>query len=229
MSDIISEIREELLTCTEIKYKEFQGSLIPTVDADKVLGIRTPALRKMAKKYYSHEQKDVFLGDLPHEYFEENQLHAFIISLERDFGVCIAEVERFLPYVDNWATSDQLLPKVFKKSPERLLPYIDIWIASGETYKIRFAIGLLMQHFLNEKFEVKYLEKVAEIRSQEYYVNMLIAWYFATALAIQYEATLPFIENKRLDKWTHNKTIQKAIESYRIMPEQKVFLRTLKY
>ena len=229
MSDIISEIREELLTCTEIKYKEFQGSLIPTVDADKVLGIRTPALRKMAKKYYSHEQKDVFLGDLPHEYFEENQLHAFIISLERDFGVCIAEVERCLPYVDNWATSDQLLPKVFKKSPERLLPYIDIWIASGETYKIRFAIGLLMQHFLNEKFEVKYLEKVAEIRSQEYYVNMMIAWYFATALAKQYEATLPFIENKRLDKWTHNKTIQKAIESYRIMPEQKVFLRTLKY
>ena len=229
MSDIISEIREELLTCTEIKYKEFQGSLIPTVDADKVLGIRTPALRKMAKKYYSHEQKDVFLGDLPHEYFEENQLHAVIISLERDFGVCIAEVERFLPYVDNWATSDQLLPKVFKKSPERLLPYIDIWIASGETYKIRFAIGLLMQHFLNEKFEVKYLEKVAEIRSQEYYVNMMIAWYFATALAKQYEATLPFIENKRLDKWTHNKTIQKAIESYRIMPEQKVFLRTLKY
>ena len=229
MSDIISEIREELLTCTEIKYKEFQGSLIPTVDADKVLGIRTPALRKMAKKYYSHEQKDVFLGDLPHEYFEENQLHAFIISLERDFGVCIAEVERFLPYVDNWATSDQLLPKVFKKSPERLLPYIDIWIASGETYKIRFAIGLLMQHFLNEKFEVKYLEKVAEIRSQEYYVNKMIAWYFATALAKQYEATLPFIENKRLDKWTHNKTIQKAIESYRIMPEQKVFLRTLKY
>ena len=229
MSDIISEIREELLTCTEIKYKEFQGSLIPPVDADKVLGIRTPALRKMAKKYYSHEQKDVFLGDLPHEYFEENQLHAFIISLERDFGVCIAEVERFLPYVDNWATSDQLLPKVFKKSPERLLPYIDIWIASGETYKIRFAIGLLMQHFLNEKFEVKYLEKVAEIRSQEYYVNMMIAWYFATALAKQYEATLPFIENKRLDKWTHNKTIQKAIESYRIMPEQKVFLRTLKY
>ena len=229
MSDIISEIREELLTCTEIKYKEFQGSLIPTVEADKVLGIRTPALRKMAKKYYSHEQKDVFLGDLPHEYFEENQLHAFIISLERDFGVCIAEVERFLPYVDNWATSDQLLPKVFKKSPERLLPHIDKWIASGETYKMRFAIGLLMQHFLNEKFEVKYLEKVAEIRSQEYYVNMMIAWYFATALAKQYEATLPFIENKRLDKWTHNKTIQKAIESYRIMPEQKVFLRTLKY
>ena len=229
MSDIISEIREELLTCTEIKYKEFQGSLIPTVEADKVLGIRTPALRKMAKKYYSHVQKDVFLGDLPHDYFEENQLHAFIISLERDFDVCIAEVEKFLPYVDNWATSDQLLPKVFKKSPERLLPHIDKWIASGETYKMRFAIGLLMQHFLNEKFEVKYLEKVAEIRSQEYYVNMMIAWYFATALAKQYEATLPFIENKRLDKWTHNKTIQKAIESYRIMPEQKVFLRTLKY
>ena len=229
MSDIISEIREELLTCTEIKYKEFQGSLIPTVEADKVLGIRTAALRKMAKKYYSHEQKDVFLGDLPHDYFEENQLHAFIISLERDFDVCIAEVEKFLPYVDNWATSDQLLPKVFKKSPESLLPHIDKWIASGETYKMRFAIGLLMQHFLNEKFEVKYLEKVAEIRSQEYYVNMMIAWYFATALAKQYEATLPFIENKRLDKWTHNKTIQKAIESYRIMPEQKVFLRTLKY
>ena len=131
--------------------------------------------------------------------------------------------------MDNWATSDQLLPKVFKKSPERLLPHIDKWIASEETYKKRFAIGLLMQHFLNEKFEVKYLEKVAEIRSQEYYVNMMIAWYFATALAKQYEATLPFIENKRLDKWTHNKTIQKAIESYRIMPEQKVFLRTLKY
>ena len=229
MSDIISEIRDELLACKEVKYKNFQCNLIPTVDSDKVLGIRTPLLKEMAKRYSKHEQKEVFLNSLPHEYFEENQLHSFIISLESDFEICIAQVDKFLPYIDNWATSDQLLPKVFKKMPERTLLYIDKWIASEETFKVRFAIGLLMQHFLNDRFEVKYLEKVASIRSNDYYVNMMIAWYSATALAKQYYAAISFIEKRKLDKWTHNKAIQKAIESNRVLLENKSYLKTLKY
>ncbi|MCR5426923.1 MAG: DNA alkylation repair protein, partial [Lachnospiraceae bacterium] len=154
--------------------------------------------------------------------------HAFLISLEKDFDTCVTQVEAFLPFVDNWATCDQMSPKAFKKQPEKLLPYIDRWIASDRTYTVRFAVGMLMEHFLDGRFDAKYAEMVAQIRSDEYYINMMVAWYFATALAKQYEAVLPYLEQKRLAPWTHNRAIQKSIESYRITDEQKAYLRTLK-
>ena len=175
----------------------------------------------------SGEYKD-FIAQLPHKFFEENQLHAFILSYMHDFDIVIREIGRFLPYVDNWATCDQMSPKVFKKNTDKLLEQIKIWIKSNKTYTIRFGVGMLMRYYLDDNFKSEYLDMVSKIKSDEYYVNMMIAWFFATALAKQYEATLPFIEGKKLDKWTHNKTIQKAIESYRISSEQKDYLRTLK-
>lgn len=225
---MISSIQEQLFELQDKKYAEFQAKLIPSVLPETIIGVRTPQLRAYAKKAAKMEEKEEFLRDVPHRYFDENQLHAFIISGEKDFGTCMEELERFLPYIDNWATCDQLSPKVFGKHKAELLPYIEKWISSGQTYTVRFGIGMLMQHFLDEDFAVKYADQVAAIRSEEYYINMMIAWYFATALAKQYDAVLPFIEEKRLDVWTHNKAIQKAVESYRITPEQKEYLKTLK-
>ncbi len=222
------EIREHLFSLQDIKYRDFQSGLIPGKGSEVMIGVRTPQLRKYAKELYKNCDVTEFLKDLPHEYFDENQLHAFIISEIRDFDKCINEVELFLPYVDNWATCDQMSPKVFKKHKEELLKKIRVWIKSDKTYTVRFAIGMLMQHFLDEDFDREYPEMVAKVRSDEYYINMMIAWYFATALAKQYEIVLPFIENKRLDTWTHNKTIQKGVESYRITTQQKEYLRTLK-
>lgn len=224
----VDEIRKELFKLQDQKYRDFQSKLIPTVDPDTVIGVRTPELRKYAKKLAKQEDITEFLDDLPHHYFDENQLHAFIISEIKDYEQCINQVCRFLPFVDNWATCDQMSPKVFKKHRQELLEYIKEWIGSGETYTIRFAIGMLMEHFLEEDFDPAYLELVADVRTEEYYVNMMIAWYFATALAKQYEAVLPFIENQRLDTWTHNKAIQKSVESYRITAEQKEYLKSLK-
>ena len=227
-------IREELFKLQDVKYGEFQKKLIPTVDPEKIIGIRTPELRKLAKRLYKEAKAseplviEAFLATLPHEYFDENQLHAFIISEEKDFDKCIEEVEAFLPYIDNWATCDQLSPKVFKKNKDSLLLHVREWLKSDQTYTIRFAIGMLMEHFLDDDFDPEYPKMVAKIRSDEYYVNMMIAWYFATALAKQYEAVLPFIEEQRLAVWPHNKAIQKARESYRITPEQKEYLKTLK-
>jgi len=170
----------------------------------------------------------LFLEALPHFYFEENQLHAFLLSEMKDFAACLKAVERFLPYIDNWATCDQLSPKVFRKHRQELRDAVWRWIDSGQTYAVRFGIKMLMDHFLDGDFEPVYLEMTASVRSEEYYVRMMVAWYFATALAKQYDAALPYIENRRLDPWTHNKTIQKAVESYRIRPEQKEYLRGLK-
>ena len=225
---ITEEIREELFRLQDSKYREFQIKLIPTVTPDSVIGVRTPALRKYAKELAKQEEIGEFLSDLPHRYFDENQLHAFIISQLKDFGRCMECVRAFLPYVDNWATCDQMSPKVFGKSKGDLLLQIREWIASGDTYTVRFGIGMLMQHFLDEDFDPEYPELVAQIRSEEYYVNMMKAWYFATALAKQYEAVLPFIEGRRLDDWTHRKAIQKSVESYRITQEQKQYLKSLK-
>ena len=225
---IIKEIQEELFKLQDKKYRDFQIKLIPTVDPDSVIGVRTPELRKYAKLLAKREDIREFLNDLPHSYFDENQLHAFIISGIKDLDCCMEEVCRFLSYVDNWATCDQMSPKVFKKHRQKLPVHIRKWIDSGETYKVRFAVGMLMEHFLEEDFAIEYMKTVADIRSQEYYVNMMSAWYFATALAKQYQAALPFLEERRLDTWTHNKTIQKAVESYRISPEQKTYLKTLK-
>lgn len=227
--DITEEIREQLLELQEEQYRDFQKNLIPGETADQMIGVRTPALRKLAKKLAKREDITVFMQDLPHAYFEENQLHAFIIGENKEWESCLAQVEKFLPYVNNWATCDQFSPKVFGKEPERLLPAIRCWISPEQpVYTVRFGIGMLMRYFLDELFQEEYLEWVAEIRSDEYYINMMIAWYFATALAKQYESTLPYIEGKRLDDWTHNKAIQKAIESSRIAKEQKSFLRTKK-
>ena len=222
------EIRQQLFAMQDTDYREFQVKLIPTVDPEKVIGVRTPQLRKFAKELAKDPEAESFLEDLPHEYFDENQLHAFLISEIKDFGSCILKTERFLPQIDNWATCDQLSPKAFKKHRPELLEYIKRWIKAEDTYIIRFAVGMLMQHFLDEDYREEYPEMVSSVRSEEYYVNMMIAWYFATALAKQYDSVLPFIEGGRLDPWTHNKSIQKAAESFRITPEQKAYLRTLK-
>ena len=223
-----NEIVTELFRLQDKKYAAFQAKLIPTAEADRIIGVRTPELRTFAKKLFKDKNIALFLTSLPHPYFEENQLHTFVISLEKDFGKCIAQVEAFLPFVDNWATCDQLSPRVFKKEAEKLLPYICTWIKSDQVYTVRFAIGMLMQHFLDERFDPKYADMVAAVRSEEYYVNMMIAWYFATALTKQYAAILPYLEGKKLDDWTHNKAIQKSVESYRITAEQKAYLKTLK-
>ena len=197
------EIVKELFRMQDKDYALMQVKILPTVAADRIIGVRTPALRTFAKSLYKDKDRDAFLSCTPHQYFDEDQLHAFVISLEKDFDKCIAEVEAFLPFIDNWATCDQLSPKAFKKESEKLLPYIRSWIKSDKTY-------------------------TAEVRSEEYYVNMMIAWYFATALAKQYEAVLPYLQEKRLADWVHNKAIQKSVESFRITPEQKEYLKTLK-
>ncbi|MBQ9061297.1 MAG: DNA alkylation repair protein [Eubacterium sp.] len=238
------EIRQKLFALQDEPYRAFQAKLIPTVNPETIIGVRTPALRKLAKELTEElteeRTKEVskevskepgtgtFLQELPHRYFEENQLQAFIISLTKDYGICMELTERFLPFIDNWATCDQFSPKVFRKHRQDLLRHILIWIRSDKTYTVRFGIGMLMQHFLEEDFDPAYPELAAGVVSDEYYINMMIAWYFATALAKQYEAVLPYIEEKRLAPWTHNKTIQKALESFRITPEQKQYLRRLK-
>ena len=222
------EIRDTLFQLRDETYRALQIKLIPTMAPDAMMGVRTPALRQLARQLYRAEEASAFLDELPHRYFDENQLHAFIISEMRDFGECVDALRRFLPWVDNWATCDQLSPKVFKKHRQQLLPHVREWLATGQTYTVRFAIGMLMAHFLDEDFDGEYPRMVSEVRSDEYYVNMMIAWYFATALAKQYEAVLPYIENRVLDPWTHNKAIQKSLESYRISDEHKAYLKRLK-
>lgn len=225
---ITDEIKDALFARQDTAYRDFQAKLIPGLESGSMIGVRTPELRKLAKQMAKRDEIGEFLETLPHTYFDENQLHAFIISERKDFERCVEEVNRFLPFVDNWATCDQMSPKVFKKHRPELLPYIRTWIASDQTYMVRFGIGMLMEHFLDEDFDPSYPEMVSGICSEEYYVNMMIAWYFATALAKQYEAVLPYMEENRLAPWTHNKTIQKAVESYRITPEQKGYLKGLK-
>lgn len=225
---LIDKIQQELFALQEKAYGDFQAKLMPTIARDTVIGVRTPALRKYAKALAKEEGIEEFLRELPHQYFEENQLHAFLIAEMKDYDRCIKELNLFLPYVDNWATCDQMSPKVFSKHKEELLEQIKQWIVSDKIYTIRFGIGMLMTHYLEEEFHLEYANMVADIRSEEYYVNMMIAWYFATALAKQYEAILPFIEERKLDPWTHRKAIQKSIESYRITKEQKEYLRSFK-
>ena len=225
---IIEEIRSDLFGMQDCKYRDMQAKIIPSAPADSFIGVRTPELRRYAKLVAKKADAGDFLNDLPHKYFDENQLHAFIISGIKDYDECLAQVERFLPYVDNWATCDQMSPKVFKKHRHELLSAIRSWIVSDRTYTVRFAIGMLMEHFLDEDYDTAYPEMVASVRSDEYYVNMMIAWYFATALAKQYDSVLPFIQEHKLDTWTHNKAIQKSVESYRITAEQKEYLKSLK-
>ena len=225
---ITEDLRTALFSAPDLKYRDFQAKLIPNLERDSMIGVRTPELRKMAKQFAKRPDVGDFLKDLPHRYFDENQIHAFILSEIKDYDRCVEQVNLFLPYVDNWATCDQMSPKVFKKHRPELLTQIRQWIRSRHTYTVRFGIGMLLQHYLDEDFDPDYPALVGGIHSEEYYINMMIAWYFATALAKQYEAVIPWLEEKRLDPWVHNKTIQKAIESYRIDAEQKAFLRTLK-
>ncbi|SFT63754.1 3-methyladenine DNA glycosylase AlkD [Selenomonas sp. GACV-9] len=222
------DIQKRLFELQDKGYQEFSSKLIPTVPPAKIIGVRTPALRQLAKEVMAAGAAEAFLDGLPHKYHEENQLHAFILSAVKDYDSCMAYVNAFLPYVDNWATCDQMSPKVFSKHRPELLPQIKRWLAAEDTYTVRYAIGMLMVHFLDADFDQSYLELVAQIRSEEYYINMMIAWYFATALAKQYAAALPFIEDRRLALWAHNKAIQKAIESRRVSAAHKAYLRTLK-
>lgn len=223
-----TEIQKELFDLQDEKYREFSCSLMPTVDPERVIGVRTPDLRKLAKTLAKTPDIDVFLHCLPHQYYEEDNLHGFIIEGMKDYETCVQAMDAFLPYIDNWATCDLISPKVFKKHLPELLDKIRGWIASDRVYTVRFGIGMLMSFYLDDAFDPEYLEMVSSVRSEEYYVNMMIAWYFATALAKQYDAAVLYIEKKKLEAWTHNKAIQKSVESRRITEEQKNYLRSLK-
>ena len=219
---------DSLFALQDLTYKEFQCGLMPTVDPDTVIGVRTPALRKLAKDFAKAPETAEFLQTLPHRYYEENNLHGLLISAMRDYDGAVAALDAFLPYVDNWATCDLIRPKVFQKHLPELLEKIEVWLSSDRTYTIRFGLEMLMTYYLDDAFCPEYLELAAGVRSGEYYANMMIAWYFATALAKQYDAALPYLRECRLDPWTHNKAIQKAIARYRVTDEQKAYLRTLK-
>lgn len=225
---MMTEIQKQLFAMQDLKYRDFHARLMPTIEKEKIIGVRTPMLRKFAKSFGKTKEAEKFLKMLPHEYYEENNLHGLLIEQIRDYDNCIKEVNRFLPCIDNWATCDLLTVKVVKKYPDMLIKEIDQWIESEHVYTVRFGIGMLMRYYLDENFRLEHAKKVLKIHSEEYYVNMMRAWYFATALAKQYENILPFLEKKCLDPWTHNKTIQKAVESYRITSEQKDYLKTLK-
>lgn len=225
---IITNVQTRLFELQDLKYRDFHAKLMPTVNKEKIIGVRTPALRVFAKKYGKTDEAKEYLQMLPHQYYEENNLHGLLIEQIKDYDTCLEELERFLPYIDNWATCDMLAVKVVKKYLDTFIDEVYRWMESDHAYTIRFGISMLMRYYLEDAFQMVYPEKVAQIRSEEYYVNMMRAWYFATALAKQYDKILPFIEKQKLDVWTHNKTIQKAIESYRITPEQKEYLRGLK-
>jgi len=219
------DIQKTLLSMQDTGYRDFHARLMPNIDKDTIIGVRVPKIRALAKQI-KNDTGD-FLEKLPHKYYEENNLHALLVSQIPDFDECIEKLNRFLPYVDNWATCDIMSPKSFKKNKEKLLLQIENWIKSGHTYTIRFGIEMLMTHFLDDDFDEKYLEQVSLIKSDEYYINMMIAWYFATALAKKWDFAVKYLEDARLSQWVHNKTIRKAVESYRITEKQKEYLKTL--
>lgn len=222
------EIREKLFSLSDENYKAFHSKLMPTVDRDKIIGVRTPVLRKFAAELYKSAEYKDFMQDLPHKYYEEDNLHGFLIEKIKDFDECLSKTEKLLPYIDNWATCDMLRPKIFKQETEKLYSKIKEWLDSDKTYTVRFAIGCLLSFYLDEAFDKDHLRIVGSIVSDEYYINMMIAWYFATALSKQYDSTISYIEERKLPQWVHRKTIQKAIESYRITDETKAYLRTLR-
>lgn len=222
------KFQDMLLAKQDIEYADFQAKLTPTVAREKFIGVRVPDVRAIAKICAKDDECDAFLSELPHKYFEENMLHACILSELKDYDRIVDNLDLFLPYVDNWAVCDSIIPKVFKKHRTELMEKIEEWSVSKECYVCRFGIKMLMTHFLDEDFKPKYHEIAAVIRSQEYYINMMVAWYFATALAKQWDGTIKYIEDNRLDVWTHNKAIQKAKESYRVSDEHKAYLTTLK-
>lgn len=228
MNNAVEMIQKRLLELQDLKYKEFHCKLMPTVAREAVIGVRTPELRRLAKELSKMPESAEFMKALPHKYYEENNLHGFLIETIKYYDKCVAALNDFLPYVDNWATCDMMCPKILGRHLKELIEQIKIWLADDHTYTVRFGLGMLMGFFLDENFRPEYIELAAEVKSSEYYVNMMIAWYFATALTKQYSAALPYIAEHRLDKWVHNKAIQKAVESRRITDEQKEYLRSLK-
>ncbi len=223
-----TDITTYLFSNRDDQYKEFSSKLIPDVEKERFIGVRTPILRKLSKHIYGTDSANAFLNQLPHRYVEENHLHAFLIENEKDFDTACKLTEDLLAYIDNWATCDCFRPKVFKKNLKALYEHIKVWIKSDHVYTKRYAIGLLLSFYLDDAFDKSYLQLVASIKSDEYYINMMIAWFFATAIAKQPEFAIPYIENKVLDKWTHNKTITKSCESYRVDDKTKNYLKTLR-
>lgn len=224
----IQEIREKLFALQDLGYRDFTAKLTPTVAPETIIGVRTPDLRRLARSLKGSPQAAVFLQTLPHHWYEENNLHGFLIETLKDFDQTIAALDAFLPYVDNWATCDLMRPKIFAKHLPRLREEILRWLASAHPYTVRFGLEMLMTFFLDDAFAPEYLDWAAQVDWDEYYVNMMVAWFFATALAKQYPAALPYVQEGRLGPWVHNKTIQKAVESRRITPEQKAYLKTLR-
>ena len=227
-TDLEQFIENKLLDMKDDKYRDFTSKLIPTVEKSRIIGVRTPDLRKFAKEIFKEKDYKNFLDHLPHKYYEENNLHGFIIENIKDYNLVIYYLEKFFPYIDNWSTCDLISPKIFKKYLPELIFKIKEWISSGKVYSVRFGIEMLMTYYLGDNFLPEYLNLVADIKSDEYYINMMIAWYFATALAKQYDFAVKYVENKKLDTWVHNKSIQKAVESKRISPDKKKYLKTLK-
>lgn len=221
-------VSERLADLSDEKFRDFQSKLVPNIPKETILGVRTPALRKIAKDIKGTKEEEIFLAELPHKYYEENLVHFFLISMIRDFDECVKAVEAFLPYVDCWPVCDQSSPKVFAKNHKELIPLIKKWIKSKHVYTVRFGIRMLMNEFLGDDFRQEYLEWVAKINSEQYYIKMMIAWFFATALAKQYDMAIVYIEEHRLEPWTHKKAIQKAVESYRVSDEHKAYLKTLR-
>lgn len=221
-------IKQKLNSLKDEKYKTFTAKLIPNINSDLVIGVRIPQIRNLAKSLKNEEGIGLFLSTLPHEYLEENLLHASLIANEDDYNKCIFQLNEFLPYIDNWSVCDTIRPKCFRKNTDKLLEQIKVWLKSKHSYTIRFAIEMLMTYYLDAYFKSEYLQMVASVKNDDYYVKMMIAWYFATALAKQYDSAVVYIKDKTLENWTHNKTIQKAIESFRITKEQKDYLKTLK-
>lgn len=222
------EVTDRLKELAEHEYADFQSKLVPGIARESILGIRVPILRGFAKEIIKEGLEQEFIENLPHQYYDENILHSIILSQNKDFDTCLALVEDFLPYIDNWAVCDILSPKVFGKHKEKVLPKIRLWIASKEVYTCRFGVGMLMSFFLDEDFSPELLELPAAVISEEYYINMMLAWFYATALAKQWDESIIYLEKHKLTEWVHQKTIQKGRESYRISAEQKEYLKSLK-
>lgn len=224
----IDQITNKLLLLQDLNYREFHAKLIPNVSKESIIGVKNPNVKQVAKEIIKNHDEELFIGNLPHKYYEENNLHSYIICECKDYNKTIKLLDDFLPYVDNWATCDIITPKIFKKNRDKLLTEIERWINSNNTYIIRFGIKMLMNFFLDDEFKKEYLDIPLKIKSNEYYVNMMIAWFYSTALAKQYEETIKIIESKKLNKWIHNRSIQKALESYRVDNDKKTYLRSLK-
>ena len=224
----MTHLQEELFKLQDTAYRDFHSSLMPGVDKEAVIGVRIPVLRKFAKEYAKSGETEQFMRELPHKYYEENNLHMMLIAQIKDYDKCISETEKFLPYIDNWATCDSPLPKCFDKNKEDIIVRAKNWIATDDTYVKRYGMGVMMRLFLDEDFKEEYIQIVAGVKSEEYYVNMMIAWYMATALAKQWNTVIPYIEQRKLSPWVHRKTIQKAVESYRITDEQKIYLKSFR-